>query len=87
MATVVRLLETSLIRVGNDSYARQNHSFGLTTMCDRHVATHNGTIHFQFRAKSGIQRDLALHEPRLAKIVKRCQDLPGSAALSIPGRR
>ena len=77
LATVVRLLEISLIRVGNDEYARQNHSFGLTTMRDRHVDVHGKAIRFHFRAKSGIDRDLDVSSPALAKIVRRCQELPG----------
>ena len=77
LATVVRLLEISLIRVGNDEYARQNDSYGLTTMRDRHVDVHGKTIRFHFRAKSGINRDLEVSSPSLAKIVRHCQDLPG----------
>jgi DNA topoisomerase-1 len=77
LAAVVRLLEVSLIRVGNAEYARQNHSFGLTTMRDRHVDVHGKGIRFHFRAKSGINRDLDVDSPQLAKIVKRCQELPG----------
>ncbi|HTU26355.1 MAG TPA: hypothetical protein VMF30_13200 [Pirellulales bacterium] len=77
LATVVRLLEVSLVRVGNAEYARENHSFGLTTMRDRHVDVHGRAIRFHFRAKSGIDRDLEVSSPRLAKIVRRCQELPG----------
>jgi DNA topoisomerase I len=77
LATVVRLLETTLIRVGNDEYARDNNSFGLTTMRDRHVAVTGAQIRFSFRGKSGKERQLKVHSSRLAKIIKRCQDLPG----------
>jgi DNA topoisomerase-1 len=77
LAAVVNLLETSLIRVGNEEYARTNHSFGLTTMRDRHAEIRGATIHFRFRGKSGVQGDLELQSPKLAKIVKRCQELPG----------
>jgi DNA topoisomerase-1 len=77
LAAVVRLLEGSLIRVGNDEYARNNHSFGLTTMRDKHVACNGATIQFEFRGKSGIHRKIDLHNRRLARIVKRCQELPG----------
>ncbi len=77
LATVVRLLETTLIRVGNDEYARENGSFGLTTMRDRHVGVNGNTVRFRFRGKSGVARDIDLQSPRLARIVKRCQDLPG----------
>jgi DNA topoisomerase-1 len=77
LATVVKLLETSLIRVGNDEYARTNGSYGLTTMHDRHIAIYGTTIRFAFRGKSGIRREVDLTDRRLATIVKACQDLPG----------
>jgi DNA topoisomerase I len=77
LATVVRLLETTLIRVGNEEYARQNDSFGLTTMRDRHVDVSGATLRFAFRGKSGITHAVDLTDRRLAKIVKQSQDLPG----------
>lgn len=77
LATVVRLLETTLIRVGNDEYARTNGSFGLTTMRDRHVAVTGGSVRFGFKGKSGIRHSIDLDDPRLARLVKRCRDLPG----------
>jgi DNA topoisomerase-1 len=77
LATVVRLLETTLIRVGNDEYAKQNHSYGLTTMHDRHVQIRGAKISFAFKGKSGKRHEIALHDAHLARIVKRCQDLPG----------
>ncbi len=77
LATVVRLLEVSLIRVGNDEYAKANESFGLTTMRDRHVAVNGHTMRFHFRGKSGKWHNMDVHDPHLARIVKRCQDLPG----------
>jgi len=77
LATIVRLLETTLIRVGNEEYARQNASFGLTTMQDRHVDISGATLTFEFRGKSGISHSIDLTDRRLAKIVKRSQDLPG----------
>lgn len=77
LAAIVRLLETTLIRVGNDEYARDNHSYGLTTMHDKHVDIHGSTMRFQFRGKSGRYHAIDLHNRRLAKIVKRCRDLPG----------
>jgi DNA topoisomerase I len=77
LATVVRLLETTLIRVGNEEYARQNESFGLTTMRDRHVDVSGATLKFAFRGKSGITHAIDLTDRRLAKIVKQSQDLPG----------
>ncbi|HYY25062.1 MAG TPA: DNA topoisomerase IB [Candidatus Udaeobacter sp.] len=77
IATVVKLLETTLIRVGNEEYARENKSFGLTTMRNKHVKVQGGKICFEFRGKSGIDCELDIHSHRLARIVKRCQDLPG----------
>lgn len=77
LAAVVRLLETTLVRVGNEEYARQNRSFGLTTMRDRHVRIQRGKLHFDFRGKSGKRHEIDLHDPRLAEIVRRTQELPG----------
>ena len=77
LATIIRLLETTLIRIGNREYARDNASFGLTTLRNRHVAVEGGTIHFEFRAKSGKMRVLDLKDRKLARIVKSCRDLPG----------
>jgi DNA topoisomerase-1 len=77
LATVVRLLEATLIRVGNAEYARQNDSFGLTTLRGRQVRVRGATLQFRFRGKSGVRHEIDLAEPRLAKIVRRMQDLPG----------
>jgi DNA topoisomerase-1 len=77
LAIVVRLLETTLIRVGNEEYARTNKSFGLTTLQDRHVEIDGSSIHFRFRGKGGKDHEISLRDPRLAKLVKRCRDLPG----------
>jgi DNA topoisomerase-1 len=77
LATVVRLLETTLIRVGNEEYARENRSFGLTTMRDHHVDIDGTTIKFEFRAKSGKMQSIKLQDRRLARVVKTCVDLPG----------
>src|SRR5580700_4519288 len=77
LATVVRLLETTLIRIGNEEYAHANGSYGLTTLRDRHVAVRGGTVAFRFRGKSGVAREVDLHDRRLASIVRKCQDLPG----------
>jgi DNA topoisomerase-1 len=77
LATVVRLLEDTLIRVGNDEYRRQNRSFGLTTLRDRHVDVHGTTIRFHFRGKHGIVHDVKVTDRRLARIVRRCRDIPG----------
>ncbi len=77
LATVVRLLEVSLIRVGNDEYARENDSFGLTTMRNKHVDVRGAKLRFHFRGKSGKWHDVDIRDRRIAKIVERCQDLPG----------
>jgi len=77
LATVVRLLETSFIRVGNDEYAVENDSFGLTTMKDRHVRIAGARLMFRFRGKSGQNHSIELTDRRLATIVKSCRDLPG----------
>lgn len=77
LATVVRLLEATHIRVGNEEYARQNGSFGLTTMHDRHARIARGAVRFEFQGKSGIRHTIDLHDRRLAQTVKQCQDLPG----------
>ena len=77
LATVVRLLETTLIRVGNEEYARQNRSFGLTTMRNRHVDVSGSTVRFHFRGKSGKEHDVGVNDRRLARILRRCQELPG----------
>jgi DNA topoisomerase-1 len=78
LATVVRLLESTAIRVGNDEYAKSNHSFGLTTLRSRHVEVSGSTLHFEFRGKSGKMQRVALSDRRLARIVARCQALPGA---------
>jgi DNA topoisomerase-1 len=77
LATVIRLLETSMIRVGNDEYRRQNNSFGLATLRSRHVNVSGSNIRFEFRGKSGVQHALDLTNRRLARIIKQCQELPG----------
>lgn len=77
LATMIRLLETTLVRVGNEEYAKSNGSIGLSTMQDRHVKVAGGKLQFSFRGKSGKYHRIELHDPRLAKIVRRTQDLPG----------
>lgn len=77
LATVVRLLEVTLIRVGNEEYARHNDSFGLATLRDRHVAVNGSSLRFEFRGKSGIRHTVDLRDRRLASIVRRSRDLPG----------
>src|SRR6201991_1393871 len=77
LALVVSLLEETMIRVGNDAYAKQNNSYGLTTLRSRHVAARKGRIEFHFRGKSGQWRDVTLDDRRLVKAVRKVQDLPG----------
>ena len=77
LATVIRLLEATLIRVGNEEYAKANRSFGLTTLRDRHVTVRGRFVNFRFRAKSGVFQSIDLEDAMLARSVKRCQDLPG----------
>jgi DNA topoisomerase-1 len=77
LATIVRLLETTFIRVGNEEYARENHSYGLTTMRNKHVDVDGATVRFKFKGKSGKVHDVDLKDRRIAKIVKQCQDIPG----------
>jgi DNA topoisomerase-1 len=77
LATVVYLLETTLIRVGNDDYARENKSYGLTTLRNRHVAIEGSQLRFEFKGKSGKAWKLQLKDRRVAKVVRACQELPG----------
>jgi DNA topoisomerase-1 len=77
LATVVQLLEKSLIRVGNDEYAKANRSFGLTTLRDQHVAVKGSTLRFEFRGKSGKRHTVDINDRRLARTVRQCRDLPG----------
>ena len=76
LALIVQLLEKTLIRVGNEEYARENRSYGLTTMLDNHVTFHRGVVKFEFRGKSGVDHSILLRDARLAKIIKSCQELP-----------
>ncbi len=77
LAAVVRLLEITALRVGNDEYAQENKSFGLTTLQDRHARVNGATIEFNFRGKSGKHQSVSVEHPILARIVRKCQDLPG----------
>jgi DNA topoisomerase I len=77
LAIVVRLLGETFIRIGNDEYAQKNRSFGLTTLRDRHVEIAGSTLKFHFRGKHGIEHEIELCDRRLAKLVKRCRDVPG----------
>src|SRR5881409_50681 len=77
LATVVRLLERTFIRIGNEEYARDNKSFGLTTIRNRHVKMKGDRLRFRFHGKSGRQHKVDITDRRIAKIVSKCQDLPG----------
>lgn len=77
LAAVVRLLERSLIRIGNPEYARDNDSFGLTTLRDRHVDFPRGRVRFEFRGKGGRKASVEVDDPRLARVVRACRDVPG----------
>ena len=77
LATIVRLLETTMMRVGNEEYVRSNGSFGLTTLRDKHVRIDGARLEFQFRGKSGVKHSIKLTDRRLATIVRRCRDIPG----------
>jgi DNA topoisomerase-1 len=77
LATIVYLLEVTMMRIGNDEYARQNQSFGLTTLRNRHVRIDGSDVEFRFRGKSGVFHKVAVHDRRLARIIARTRDLPG----------
>jgi DNA topoisomerase-1 len=77
LASIVRLLELTLIRVGNEEYARTNGSFGLTTFRNHHAQVQGENIRFHFRGKSGKFHTVSITAPRVARIVKKCQELPG----------
>ncbi|HET7338768.1 MAG TPA: DNA topoisomerase IB [Candidatus Dormibacteraeota bacterium] len=77
IATIVRLLETTYARIGNEEYARQNGSFGLTTLRNRHVEVNGATIRFLFKGKSGREFSVGVTDRRVARVIKRCEELPG----------
>ena len=77
LATIVRLLDTTYVRIGNEEYARTNRSFGLTTLRNRHAAVSGDRLRLRFRGKSGKEHEVALDDPRVAKVVRRCQAMPG----------
>ncbi len=85
LAAVVKLLELTLIRVGNDEYARLNRSFGLTTLKNRHATVSGTRVRFRFRGKSGRQHEVGIRDRRLAAVVRRCQDLPGQELFQYVG--
>ncbi len=77
LATLVRLLDTTFIRVGNDEYARENGSYGLTTLRSPHAGVRGSTLRLEFRGKSGVMQKVTLDDPKVAAVVRRCQQLPG----------
>ena len=77
LATLVRLLDTTYVRVGNEEYAATNGSYGLTTLRNKHASVRGGAIKLKFRGKSGVMQEAGLDDPRVAKVVRRCQQLPG----------
>ncbi|MDB5729417.1 MAG: topoisomerase [Noviherbaspirillum sp.] len=77
LATVVHLLQATMMRIGNEEYARRNKSFGLTTLRDRHVRIDGSEVEFHFRGKSGVNHTIKVDDPRLARIIKHSRDLPG----------
>jgi len=77
LAAILRLLELTLFRVGNREYSRTNGSFGLTTLRDRHAQIQGNHIHLSFRGKSGVRNESDINDPRVARIVKACRELPG----------
>ncbi|MCR6479385.1 DNA topoisomerase IB [Variovorax sp. ZS18.2.2] len=79
LAALVRLLDTTLLRVGNEEYANSNGSFGLTTLRNRHAAVQGTALRLRFKGKSGVMHEAKLEDPRVAKVVRQCQQLPGQA--------
>jgi DNA topoisomerase-1 len=77
LATIVRLLDTTYVRIGNEEYARENKSFGLTTLRNRHADVSGDRLRLRFRGKSGKEQEVALDDPRVARVVRRCQAMPG----------
>jgi DNA topoisomerase I len=85
LAAIVRLLEGTLIRVGNDEYARDNESYGLTTLQDQHARISGDSVRFVFRGKSGVSHSIGLRDKRLARVVKQCRDIPGQRLFQYEG--
>jgi DNA topoisomerase-1 len=85
LATIVHLLDTTLIRVGNDQYARENGSFGLTTLRNRHVRIQGDAFKLSFRGKSGVRHDVEVKDPRVLRVVRRCLHLPGQELFQYQG--
>jgi len=85
LATIVHLLDTTFLRVGNEEYANSNGSYGLTTLRNRHVDTRGGTLRLRFRGKSGVQHEAKIDDVRIARVVRRCQQLPGQELFQYEG--
>lgn len=85
LATLVRLLDTTYLRVGNEEYASTNRSYGLTTLRPRHAALRGNQLQLRFRGKSGVQQEATLDDPRVARVVRRCQQLPGQELFQYEG--
>ena len=85
LATIVRLLDTTYVRIGNEEYARTNKSFGLTTLRNRHAEIAGTRLHLRFRGKSGKDHEVALDDPRVARVVRRCQAMPGQELFQFQG--
>ncbi|MEJ8815299.1 DNA topoisomerase IB [Variovorax ureilyticus] len=85
LATIVRLLDTTFLRIGNEEYMNSNGSYGLTTLRTRHADTHGGTLRLRFRGKSGVLHEAEMDDPRVAKVVRRCQQLPGQELFQYEG--
>ena len=79
LAALVKLLETTYIRIGNEEYAEENGSFGLTTLRNKHVEVLGDRLKFKFRGKSGQNHEISVRDARLARIIRRCKDIPGSS--------
>lgn len=77
LATLVRLLDTTFIRVGNEAYARENRSYGLTTLRNRHAGVSGRSVRLSFRGKHGVRQEVKLHDPLVVRVVRRCKHLPG----------
>jgi DNA topoisomerase-1 len=82
LAAVLKVLEKTLIRVGNEEYVKENHHFGLTTLSNKQVEVEGSTVHFHFKGKSGVWHDVEMSSLRVAKVIKKCQDLPGQELFS-----
>ena len=87
LATMVRLLDTTFVRVGNEAYARENRSYGLTTLRNRHAGVDGATLRLRFRGKAGVMQEVELHDRRVAAVVRRCRDCRGRSCSSTRTRR